>query len=103
MAHYHPYHLVEPSPYPYMAAFGALGLTSASVMWFQSYAFGNYLATKNEIHNAIKVIRTLKIEKIVRKQANQHADKAMKSLDGYSGPAKKELISLLNFVVKRSL
>jgi hypothetical protein len=32
MAHYHPYHLVEPSPYPYMASFGALGLTTGSVL-----------------------------------------------------------------------
>lgn len=44
MAHYHPYHLVEPSPYPYMASFGALGLTTGSVLWFHSYAFGNYFA-----------------------------------------------------------
>lgn len=44
MAHYHPYHLVEPSPYPYMASFGALGLTVGSVMYFHSYSYGNYLA-----------------------------------------------------------
>jgi hypothetical protein len=30
--HYHPYHLVEPSPYPYTASFGALGLTGGAAM-----------------------------------------------------------------------
>jgi multisubunit Na+/H+ antiporter MnhG subunit len=44
MAHYHPYHLVEPSPYPYMTSFGALGLTVGSVMYFQSFSYGNILA-----------------------------------------------------------
>lgn len=44
MAHYHPYHLVEPSPYPYMTSFGALGLTVGSVMYFHSFSYGNILA-----------------------------------------------------------
>tara|TARA_B100001123_G_C14712825_1_gene789855 strand:+ start:65 stop:301 length:237 start_codon:yes stop_codon:yes gene_type:complete len=38
--HYHPYHLVEPSPYPYMASFAALGVTTGAVMYFHSYEFG---------------------------------------------------------------
>jgi hypothetical protein len=42
--HYHPYHLVEPSPYPYLAAFGAFGLTGGSAMYFHSYAYGNIIA-----------------------------------------------------------
>ena len=41
--HYHPYHLVEPSPYPYMASFSALGLTTGAVMYFHSYNFGGVL------------------------------------------------------------
>lgn len=66
-------------------------------------AFGNPHATKNDLNTAVRVIRSLGIEKSVRKQANQYANKAKKSLNLYSGSAKKELISLLDFVVKRSL
>lgn len=43
--HYHPYHLVEPSPYPYMASFGALGLTTGAVMYFHSYTGGGLLVS----------------------------------------------------------
>jgi geranylgeranyl diphosphate synthase, type I len=66
-------------------------------------SFGNSKASKKEIEKAVKVIREIGIEKIVRKQALQYSEKAKKSLDGYSGTAKKELVNLLNFVVKRSL
>ncbi len=66
-------------------------------------AFGNVNATKKEIEKAVEVIHTLGIEKIVRNQALQYSKKAQKSLSNYSGPAKKELLNLLNFVVKRSL
>ena len=65
--------------------------------------FGNSKATKKQIVKAVKVIRSLGIEKMVRKQACQYAEKAKKSLSPYSSPPKKELISLLDFVVKRSL
>lgn len=65
--------------------------------------FGNPKATKKEIENSVKIIRTLGIEKFVRQQAHQYAEKAKKSLKNYSRPAKKELVSLLDFVVKRSL
>ena len=66
-------------------------------------AFGNSKATKKDIEKAVEVIRALGIEKIVRKQALQYSEKAQKSLSNYSGSAKKELLSLLDFVVKRSL
>lgn len=66
-------------------------------------AFGNSKATKKDIEKAVQAIRALGIEKIVRKQALQYAEKAEKSLSNYSNPAKKELLNLLNFVVKRSL
>ena len=66
-------------------------------------AFGNPKATKKDIEKAVEVIRALGIEKIVRKQALQYSEKAQKSLSNYSGSAKKELLSLLDFVVKRSL
>jgi len=66
-------------------------------------SFGNPHATKKDIQMAVKEIRSLGIEKIVRKQALGYAGKAKRSLDSYSGAAKNELLSLLNFVVKRSL
>lgn len=42
--HYHPYHLVDPSPWPYVASMSALGLTTGSVMYFHSYKYGELLA-----------------------------------------------------------
>jgi len=67
------------------------------------HAFGNQKAKKKEIEQAVMVIKSLGIEKTVRDQALGYAEKAKKSLNSYSGTAKKELISLLDFVVKRSL
>ncbi|MGY5148685.1 MAG: polyprenyl synthetase family protein [Candidatus Nitrosopumilus sp. bin_68KS] len=66
-------------------------------------AFGNSKISKNDLNKAVQVIRSLNIEENVRKQALKYADKAEKSLSKYSGPAKVELISLLDFVVKRSV
>jgi len=66
-------------------------------------AFGNSFATQEDIENALKIIRRLKIEKTVRRQAQSYAQMAKKSLQTYSGSAKRDLLSLLNFVVKRSL
>ena len=67
------------------------------------HAFGNQKAKKKEIENAVLVIKSLGIEKSVRGQALRYAEKAKKSLNSYSGTSKNELISLLDFVVKRSL
>jgi len=67
------------------------------------HAFGNQKAKKKVIENAILVIKSLGIEKSVRGQALRYAEKAKKSLNSYSGTSKNELISLLDFVVKRSL
>jgi geranylgeranyl diphosphate synthase type I len=66
-------------------------------------AFGNHQISKNELKKAIDVIRVLGIEEDVRSQALKYAERAEKSLSKYSGSAKKELIELLDFVVKRSL
>ena len=66
-------------------------------------AFGNSKVSRNDLNKAVSVIRTLGIEENVRKQALKYAEKAEKSLSKYSGPAKTELISLLDFVVKRSV
>jgi len=65
-------------------------------------AFGNSKATRNDLNKAVNVIRSLGIEEQVRKQALKYAEKAEKSLAKYSGSAKIELITLLDFVVKRS-
>jgi len=41
--HYHPWHLVDPSPWPYVGASGALGLTSGTVMYMHGYLYGDIL------------------------------------------------------------
>jgi geranylgeranyl diphosphate synthase type I len=66
-------------------------------------AFGNSKVSKNELEKAVDIIRSLGIEKEVRKQALNYAEMAEKSLSKYSGSAKIELIDLLDFVVKRSV
>ncbi len=66
-------------------------------------AFGNSFATQDDIEKALKIIRRLKIEKTVRRQAQSYAQRAKKSIQSYSGSAKKDLLALLSFVVKRSL
>lgn len=66
-------------------------------------AFGNAKATKNDLKKAVDAIRKVGIEENVRKQASKYAERAEKALLHYSGPSKKELVALLDFVVKRSL
>jgi len=65
--------------------------------------FSNSFATQDDIERALKIIRRLKIEKTVRRQAQSYAQRAKKSIQSYSGSAKKDLLTLLSFVVKRSL
>ncbi|MDX1595746.1 MAG: polyprenyl synthetase family protein [Nitrosopumilaceae archaeon] len=65
--------------------------------------FGNSKATKKQMQEAVKIIKSLGIEENVRKQAQKYADKSRQSLSKYSGAAKEEMIGLLDFVVKRSL
>lgn len=66
-------------------------------------SFGNPRATKTDLSRAVEIIRSIGIEENVRNQALRYAEKAERSLESYSGTAKKELIELLDFVVKRSL
>lgn len=66
-------------------------------------SFGNHKASKTELESAVEVIRSLGIEENVRNQALKYAERAEKSLEKYSVKEKKELIELLDFVVKRSL
>lgn len=65
--------------------------------------FGNSNASKSDLNKAVDTIRILGIEENVRKEALKYAEKAEKSLSKYSGPAKKELVNLLDFVVKRNI
>jgi len=39
----HPYHLVDPSPWPFFASFGLLFFTFGTAMWFHGYTGGIYL------------------------------------------------------------
>ena len=45
MTQYHPYHLVDPSPWPFVGSIGALGLTTGGVMYFHRYVYGELLLT----------------------------------------------------------
>lgn len=65
--------------------------------------FGNPKATKKDVENAVAIIKEIGIEQNVRNQALKYAEKAKGTLDIYSGQDKDDLISLLDFVVKRSL
>jgi cytochrome c oxidase subunit 3 len=40
---FHPFHLVEPSPYPLLASFALLTLTLSGVMTFHGYYNGSFL------------------------------------------------------------
>ncbi|MGI0046610.1 MAG: polyprenyl synthetase family protein [Nitrosotalea sp.] len=66
-------------------------------------AFGNSSASKKEVEKAVEVISSLGIEKTVRSKASHHLNIAMKSISKYDNSAKKDLFSLLDFVVERSL
>jgi geranylgeranyl diphosphate synthase type I len=65
--------------------------------------FGNPSVSKNEVEKAISIISSLGIEKTIKQKAIYHSDTAKKSISTYKGPAKNELLSLLDFVVERSL
>jgi geranylgeranyl diphosphate synthase type I len=66
-------------------------------------AFGNSKVSRKDLSKAVNVIRSLGIEENVRKQALKYSEKAEKALENYKGSAKSEMISLLDFVVKRSV
>ncbi|RNJ78625.1 MAG: polyprenyl synthetase family protein [Nitrosopumilus sp. B06] len=66
-------------------------------------SFGNPKATRSGLGRAVEVIRTLGIKDEVRRQARMYAKKAERSLHTYQNPAKKDLASLLDFVVERDV
>ena len=65
--------------------------------------FGNSKASKQQIRLAVNVIRSLGVEEEVRNMTMKYARQAEKSLRSYTGTAKNEIISLLDFVIKRRL
>jgi len=66
-------------------------------------AFGNSSVSKVKLEKAVDVITSLGIEEIIRKKAAYHSNTAKKSISRYNTPARSELLSLLDFVVERSL
>ncbi|MGI0066783.1 MAG: polyprenyl synthetase family protein [Nitrosotalea sp.] len=66
-------------------------------------AFGNSSVSKSEVERAISTISALGIENTIKQKATYHSNAAKKSISMYDGPAKNELLSLLDFVVERSL
>jgi geranylgeranyl diphosphate synthase type I len=65
--------------------------------------FGNSKASKQQIRLAVNVIRSLGVEEEVGNMILKYAQRAKKSLSSYTGTAKNEIISLLDFVIKRRL
>ncbi len=65
--------------------------------------FGNSKASKQQIELAVNVIRSLGVDEEVRNMTLKYAQQAEKSLRSYTGTAKNEIISLLDFVIKRRL
>ena len=49
----HPYHLVEPSPWPITGTIGALGLTGGAVMWMHEHPWGPWVVLAGAIIVAI--------------------------------------------------
>lgn len=66
-------------------------------------AFGRRDAPSESVNAAVNVIRNMGIEDIVRNRAASYADAARRSLAKYDGEHRRNLESLLEFVVKRSL
>lgn len=65
--------------------------------------FGNPRASKRDLEGAVDAICALGIEESIRGQAMRYAARAERSLDGYGGAAKDDMVSLLDFVIKRSV
>lgn len=66
-------------------------------------AFGNNSATRNDVEKAVSTISSLGIDDIVRQKASYHSNMARKAISIYDSRGKTELLSLLDFVVERSL
>jgi len=65
--------------------------------------FGNPKASRGDLRKGADAIGRLGIEGAVRSRASGYAARAERSLRDYGGPAKRELVSLLDFVVRRTV
>ena len=66
-------------------------------------AFGNPSISKPELEKAVDAITSMGIDMVVRQKASHHSNTAKKSISRYNTPARNDLLSLLDFVVERSL
>ena len=66
-------------------------------------AFGRRDAPAESVDAAVQTIRRMGIEEIIRNRAAAYADAARRSLSKYDNTHRRNLESLLEFVVKRSL
>ncbi|MDE1829930.1 MAG: polyprenyl synthetase family protein [Thaumarchaeota archaeon] len=66
-------------------------------------AFGNSVISKIEMEKTVEIISNLGIENMVRKKASYHLDTARKAISRYDNSTREDLLSLLDFVVERSL
>ncbi len=66
-------------------------------------AFGRPSAPRRDVERAVQAISTLGIGDAVRAKASRHLDTARRSISRYDSPAREDLLSLLDFVVERSL
>ncbi len=65
--------------------------------------FGNKQSTAEQTRNVVTIIQRLGIEDAVRSRAASYADAARRALKTYQGEHYNNLLSLLDFVVKRRL
>ena len=66
-------------------------------------AFGNTNISKKDLNDALNTINTMKIKKIIRNHALYYSNTAKQIINEYQGETKKEIISILDFIVKRVL
>ena len=66
-------------------------------------AFGNSTVSKKGMEKTVEIISNLGIENVVRKKASYHLDTARKAISKYDNSTREDLLSLLDFVVERSL
>jgi cytochrome c oxidase subunit 3 len=52
----HPYHMVEPSPWPILTSFALLTLTTSGVMYFHGYVYSTTLVTAGAISTILAMI-----------------------------------------------
>lgn len=67
--HYHPWHLVDPSPWPFVLSTALLGLTSGSVLYFHKFIGGNLIALASLI--LVLLTMTVWFRDVIRESSYQ--------------------------------